>query len=269
MVASFESRMADELARLIERHGGRPLIAPALRELPLSDLSAVHTFAKRVLAHDEGLGVDVVVLMTGVGTTALFEALRADYEWSAIQAALRHTSLVARGPKPAAALKALGLKPALTVPAPNTWVEVVSTLDGYRPVKGQRVAVQEYGVSNPHLLDALKRRGAEVFAVPIYKWALPEDLSPVRQAIDRIIAGEVDVLLVTNAAQADHVMQVLDADGTTDAFRTALRRMVIASIGPTTSEHLRELEWPITLEPSRSKMGTLVKEVSERVGHSA
>ncbi len=259
-VAAFESRMAPEMARLIERYGGLPLVAPVLRELPLSDNSAALRFGVRLTTH----GVDVLVLLTGVGTTALFDLLKSRHPWPAIEEALRHTALVARGPKPAAALKAMGFRATLTVPEPNTWVDVVSTLDEYRPVKGLRVAVQEYGVSNPDLIEALTQRGAEVFPVPIYKWALPEELTPVRRVLTQIIERQVDVILITNAAQVDHVMQLLQMDGKTAVFRAALGRMVVASIGPTASERLRVHGWPVDLEPSHPKMGILVKEASEQ-----
>ena len=260
-VAAFESRMAVEIARLIKRHGGIPLVAPALREIPLDDNSAALKFGVQLTTER----IDMLILLTGVGTTTLFDLLKARYPWPSIVAALKQTALVARGPKPVAALKAFGLQATLTVPEPNTWIDLVSTLDEYRPVKGLRVAVQEYGASNLDLLEALKQRGAEVFQVPIYRWGLPEDLGPLREALDDIIAGKVAVLLITNAAQVDHVMQVLEKDGNVEPFRAALKKMVIASIGPTASERLRHHEWPIDLEPSHPKMGILVKETSEQV----
>jgi len=259
-VAAFESRMAVEIARLIERHGGNPLVTPALREIPLDDNSAALKFGVQLTTER----VDMLILLTGVGTTALFDLLKTRYPWSSIVAALKQTALVARGPKPVAALKAFGLQPTLTVPEPNTWIDLISTLDEYRPVKGLRVAVQEYGASNPDLQEALKQRGAEVFQVPIYRWALPEDLGPLRQALNYIIDGKVSVLLVTNAAQVDHVMQVLEKEGKVERFLAALKKMVVASIGPTASEHLRHHEWPINLEPWHPKMGVLVKETSEQ-----
>jgi uroporphyrinogen-III synthase len=259
-VASFESRMAVEIARLIERHGGNPLVTPALREIPLDDNSAALKFGVQLTTER----VDMLILLTGVGTTMLFDLLKTRYPWPSIVVALEQTAIVARGPKPVLALKAFGLQPTLTVPEPNTWVDLISTLDEYRPVKGLRVAVQEYGASNPDLLKALKQRGAEVFQVPIYRWALPEDLGPLRQALDEIITGKVSVLLITNAAQVDHVMQVLEKDGKVKPFRAALKKMVVASIGPTASERLRHHDWPIDLEPSHPKMGILVKEVSEK-----
>jgi uroporphyrinogen-III synthase len=259
-VVTFESRMAVEIARLIERHGGVPLVTPALCEIPLDDNSAALKFGVQLTTER----VDMLILLTGVGTTALFDLLKTRYPWPSIVAALRQTALVARGPKSVAALKAFGLQPTLAVPEPNTWVDLISTLDEYRPVKGLRVAVQEYGVSNPDLLEALKQRGAEVFQVPIYRWALPEDLGPLRQALDDIIAGKVSVLLITNAAQVDHVMQVLEKDGKVEPFRAALNKMVVASIGPIASERLRQYDWPIDFEPSHPKMGVLVKEIGEQ-----
>jgi uroporphyrinogen-III synthase len=257
-VAAFESRMAAELARLIERYGGRPLVAPALRELPIQDNPAALRFGVRFVEEQ----IDVLILMTGVGATALFDILRARHPMSSIMVGAKHTALVARGPKPVAALKALGLTPTLTVPEPNTWIDVVSTLDEYRPVKGLRVAVQEYGISNPDLLDALRQRGAEVFPVPVYKWGLPEDTASLKQSLAEIIAGRVVVMVITNAAQIDQVMTLLEQEGTVPAFRAACRRMIVASIGPTASERLRHYDFPVDFEPSHGKMGVLVKELS-------
>ena len=259
-VAAFESRMATEISRLIERYGGRPLVAPALREIPLEDNPAAHEFGVRLMAGR----VDLLILLTGIGTTMLFDLLKTRYAWSSTLAALQQTAIVARGPKPVAALKAVGLQATVTVPEQDTWVDLVSALDNYRPVKGLRVAVQEYGVSNPDLVNALEQRGAEVFLVPIYKWALPEDLAPIRHALDEIIAGRVNVILITNAAQVDHVMRVLEQDGKLHLFREALRKIVVASIGPTASERLRHYDWPVDFEPSHPRMGILVKEVSEQ-----
>ncbi len=259
-VAAFESRMAAKFTRLIERYGGRPLVTPVLREVPLQDNSAVHAFGVRLMAGR----VDLLILLTGVGTTTLFDLLKTRYRWPSIVDALQGVTIIARGPKAVAALKAAGIQATLTVPEPNTWVDLISTLDEYRSVKRLRVAVQEYGVSNPDLLHALEQRGAEVFPVQIYKWALPEDLDPIRHTLDDIIAGRASVILITNAAQVDHVMQVLEQDGKVEALRAALKKMVVASIGPIASERLRHHDWPVDLEPSHPKMGILAMEVSEQ-----
>jgi uroporphyrinogen-III synthase len=259
-VVAFESRMAAEMGRLIERHGGTPLVAPALREIPLDDNSAALQFGEQLMRD----GLDVLVLMTGAGTTTLFEVLHRRYSNDQLAAALRKTVLIARGPKPVGALKALGLQPTLTVPEPNTWVDVVSTLDAHRPLTGLRVAVQEYGLPNRDLLEALKQRGAQVTPVPVYRWALPEDTAPLKHAVGEILVGHVQAMLVTNAAQIEHVMQVAEREGQTAAFIEACKKLVVASIGPTASERIRSHGLPVDFEPSHGKMGILVKETSEQ-----
>lgn len=259
-VAAFESRMAKEMARLIEHCGGRPLVAPALQEVPIQDNPAALRLGDRLI---EGQ-IDILILMTGIGATTLVDILQSRHPLPLIIEGLTRTATVARGPKPTAALKALGITPTLTVPEPNTWVEVLATLDSHRPVKGLRVAVQEYGTSNPELLESLKQRGADVFPVPIYRWTLPEDRGPLRHVLGEIIAGQVHVMLLTNAAQIDHVMQLLEQDGAIAQFKEACRTMVVASIGPTASERLRHYNLPVDFEPSHSKMGIFVKEASEQ-----
>ena len=262
-VLSFESRMATEMARMIQRHGGAPLVVPAMREIPipLQDNGAVFRFGVKLILHQ----VDILILMTGVGAKALFEVLQTRYPFAEIIEALKKTIVVTRGPKPLAVMKAMGVEPNITVPEPNTWHDVIATLDYYRPVQGLKIAIQEYGVSKPEMTEDLQKRGAEVFSVPVYRWALPEDTGPLETAIREVVNGAYDAMLVTNAAQIDHVMQLAERNKNTDAFRDASTRMVVASIGPTASEGLKHHDLPVDFEPSHPKMGILVKELSEQV----
>jgi len=188
-VVCFESRRAKEMAELIRRYDGTPIVAPSMREVPLSENRA----ALDLLPQIEAGRFDILILMTGVGTKALNEILLTQFSQERISAALKNLQLVARGPKPVGALKELGLQAAVTVPEPNTWREILSTLDAAEVLRGKRIAIQEYGIANPELVAALEQRGALVTSIPIYRWALPEDLAPLRGAIDKIIGGTVDV----------------------------------------------------------------------------
>ena len=259
-VAAFENRMAAEMTGLIERYGGRPMVTPAMREVPLEDNREALQFGERLLADQ----VDVLILMTGVGLETLIGVLKTRHPLESITEALKRITLVARGPKPVAVLKNLGLKPTFTVPEPNTWRELLQTLDNNQPVLGLRVALQEYGASNAELLEELRERGATLFRVPVYRWALPENLDQLREALGNILAGQVDVLLITNAVQVDHAIQMLAKDGGVEQFKQAVKRMVVASVGPTASERLRHYGLPVDVEPSHPKMGTLVKETAEQ-----
>lgn len=262
-VGALESRMATKMERFILRHGGVPVVAPSMRELPLSENPRALECGDALLAEQ----VDMVVLLTGVGFRALLEVVQTRYALPEITAALRKTVLVARGPKPILVLKELGLHPHIAVPEPNTWRDILNALDASYPdgLQGMRVAVQEYGVSNPEFLEGLRERGAEVRPVPVYRWTLPDDLGPLKNLLQEVMDGAVPVLLITNAVQVEHIINVLGSDEKVNGFRKALHRMMVASIGQVASERLRHYGFPVDLEPSHPKMGILVKEASQAV----
>ena len=131
--------MAQEAGRLIERHGGVAIMAPSMREVPLAENSAAFKFARRLLAG----ALDAVIFMTGVGAKALFEVLSGQYPQTSVVAALREVTTVARGPKPARVLRAVGVEPTLEIPEPNTWREVLAELARHSELAGKRIAVQE------------------------------------------------------------------------------------------------------------------------------
>src|SRR2546422_5588583 len=161
-VVGFESRRAGEMAELIRNSGGEPIQAPAMREIPLTDQRDALAFGETLLAGDQ----DVLILLTGVGTRMLIATLSTRWPREEVVAALGRLTLVCRGPKPIAALKEVGLVPALAVPEPNTWRDLLSELDLKLPVARKRVAVQEYGARNEELLAGLRHRGARATAAP-------------------------------------------------------------------------------------------------------
>lgn len=259
-VVCFESRRAKEMAELVLRYHGEPIVAPSMREVPLSENRAVLELVARL----EAGAFDLLMLLTGVGTRALNEVLRGEYPQERITAALRKVQLIARGPKPVAALKELGLVADLIAPSPNTWRELLSALEGAMELPGKRIAIQEYGIANPELVSALERRGATVTAMPIYRWALPEDIAPLRGGIRNILSGEAQVVLFTNGAQADHLLQVASFDRAADVLKVALSKIVVASVGPVCTEVLEQFGIGTDLEASPPKMGSLIALVAER-----
>jgi uroporphyrinogen-III synthase len=209
----------------------------------------------------------MVIFLTGVGTHALARVVETMYPLDQYLAELRKVAIVARGPKPVAVLREWNVPIAMTAPEPNTWRELLRVLDENAaafPLKGRRVAVQEYGVPNADLVKGLVERGAQVTSVPVYEWSLPADTGRLRSAIAAIARNEIDVILFTTATQADHLLQIAAEMKEEDSLRRALSRMVVASIGPTTSERLREFGIAPDMEPSHPKMGYMVLEAAQR-----
>ncbi len=262
-VLALESRRAREIVRLIENLGGVPIVAPSVRELALDSNEEALDFARKLAAGQIG----IVIFTTGVGVKALASAVERVCPREELAKQLNSVVVVARGPKPTAALRELGVRVSLSVPEPNTWRELLAILDQNQeaiPLAGRHVAVQEYGVTNPELSAGLAARGAIVTLVNVYQWALPEDIGPLEQAIETVIRGDVHVLLVASSVQIRHLFQVAERMNKADSLQQALSQVVITSIGPLTSEELRSRGLSVDVECSHPKMGFLVQEAAER-----
>jgi uroporphyrinogen-III synthase len=262
-VLVLESRRARELGALVTTYGGVAIVAPSMREVPLDSNADALAFAAAL----EAGGFDIVILLTGVGTRAMLEVVDSTGRRDAFVAALGRVKLAARGPKPVAVLRELGLQPWVVAPEPNTWRELLAALDVKAPessLRGARVAVQEYGAPSPDLAAGLSDRGARVTSVPVYRWAMPEDLGPLQAGARALADGAIDSVLFTSATQAVHLLQVADEMHLGRAVRDAVARCVVASIGPTTSEELLRQGIRIDMEPSHPKMGFLAREAAEQ-----
>jgi uroporphyrinogen decarboxylase len=247
-----------------------------MREVPLGRNAAAADFARRLLRGE----IDVVLFMTGVGFRYLLEevthapgadnadsagsGLAAPVDRAAYLAALARVVTIARGPKPVAAMKEHGLQPTYRVGEPNTWREVLQTIDAHVPLAGRTIAVQEYGIANPNLMAGLAARGARVLPVTVYRYDFPQDAAPLEANVRAVAGHQREVVLFTSAHQVVNVLRMAARIGQEDALRAAMHRLVVASIGPTTSEALHGEGLPVDLEPEHPRMGSLVAAAAEQ-----
>jgi uroporphyrinogen-III synthase len=260
-VISFESRLRSETEGLLEKHGARVVAAPALMEVPLSEIPEAKAFADAVC---DG-AIDALILLTGVGTGLLLKTACQHRPRAELVEGLSKLTLICRGPKPSAALKSFGLRPHINVPEPNTWREVLQKLDSEWPVSGRRVWIQEYGTRNVELILALSGRGASVKSIQVYRWALPEDTAPLKAAILKIVRAQAHVAMFTTALHIEHLLAVARDIGMAPAVRRALNNeIVIASVGPITSEALERHGVTPDIVPGHPKLGHLILAVARR-----
>ena len=253
---ALESRFAKEMATLISKQGGDAFVAPSMREVPLERNEEAFRFAERLFAKE----FDCLVFLTGVGTRFLDKLLAQKYGPARFTEALKTLTVIARGPKPMAVLRQLGLPTAILVPEPNTWRETLAVMQA-RPER--QIAVQEYGRSSTELLAGLQQMGCTVSAVPVYQWDLPENTAPLREAVRRLAARQFDAALFTTSIQVQHLLQVAGEENLEAQVRASFREIVVGSIGPATSEALREAGLPVSFEPAHPKMGVLVAEFAQ------
>jgi uroporphyrinogen-III synthase len=256
-VLSLESRRAKEIEAMICRLEGNAFVAPSVQERALEDHGAAVRFVER-LESDE---FDLMLCMTGAGLAFLRDVVAAHMSVERLAAGLRRVTIVARGPKPVPLLRAMNVPVHVVVPEPNTWKEIVEVIAA-RPER--RIAIQEYGRPNLEMNAALERLGARVTPIAIYRWELPDDCAPLREAVRRLAAREVDVVIFTSSIQLDHLLEVARDLGIDDEVLRVLRNdIAIASVGPVMTASLEAHGLSADIIPNHPKMGPLVKAASE------
>ncbi|HET7583907.1 MAG TPA: uroporphyrinogen-III synthase [Gemmatimonadaceae bacterium] len=262
-VAVLESRRSAELAQLIRRQGGEPWCVPALVEEVPEDENAVHGQLEQILAFRPTL----LVAMTGGGVQRLHAAAHAHAMWPVMLRALHGTRVVARGPKPAGALRALGVSVAQVVPSPYTTAATVELL-GALPLGGARVVILHAGEHNPVVSDAVRNAGATVLDVRLYRWALPAEYAlALRAVVAELVDDDPPAIAFTAAAQVQHLLAVADAMRARAALVQALRcRVLVAAVGPTCAEALRAVGVEPQVVPTHPKMGPMVVALARYAG---
>jgi uroporphyrinogen-III synthase len=198
----------------------------------------------------------VAIFQTGVGTQALFGATDSLGVTAKLLSSLAGSIVVARGPKPTAALRSRRVRIDRSAKEPFTTREVLQALMDVS-LRGRRVIVQRYGETNAELEKSLLAKGARVVEIPTYRWALPEDTAPMQRLIDALERRQVDAAVFTSASQVRNLFLLADRLGK-PGLAAHLNRTLVASIGPVCSAALCERGVNVSLEASPPKLGPLV-----------
>ena len=256
-VCSFESRKSEVMQALIERNQAIPTLVHSMDEIPLENNEQVKTFCEK-LFRDE---IDVIVFLTGVGATALLNAVELYFPRERFLESLRKINVTVRGPKPTVVMRNWEVPIRFTAPEPNTWHEIISVWDQQKfSISGKQVVVQEYGKPVQEFYAELNSRGAQVLPIAVYRWALPENTSGLRKSVHDTIHNEFDVLMFTSAQQVSHVLQIAEEEQVKNQWLTAASKTMIASVGPACTEAIQQAGLSVDFESSPPKMGPLVKD---------
>jgi uroporphyrinogen-III synthase len=264
-IVLLESRMRGELARLVERHGGVPIVAPAVDEAAIEDDAHIAPIVDGLV----GGRFDIAIFLTGAGVTHLIDAAARLGRREPLLVALRALITVCRGPKPAAVLRKEGIVPTLLAAEPYTTVEVLDAIASL-DLSGRKVALIHYGERNAMLAETLRAREANVEELCLYEWRLPADRAPLEQVIDAIVRGEIDAIAFTSQVQVRHLLQVAKSGGALEALVDALRgRIAVASVGPTCTAALVAMGLHADVEPEHPKMGPMVSALARHLASRA
>jgi uroporphyrinogen-III synthase len=260
-IALLETRRREEMAELIRRRGGTPLSAPCLREVPAEDRDLLHAALEQIAIRT----IYMAIFQTGVGALAFLDAAAEAGVAESLRDRLAAAVVVARGPKPLAALLKRGLRVDRRTPEPHTTSEVIGLLDA--DLGGRVVLLVEYGVHNAVLEDALTARGAEVILLSAYGWSLPADVEPIQHLLGELEAARIDVVTVTSASQIDNLFRLAEAEGLADRLAGWLNTasVVVAAVGPVSAAAVRQRGVEVQVQPERPKMVPLVDAICAHI----
>ena len=260
VIAYVESRMRSEMGSLIQRNGGIPYAAPVLQEIYLKDSPELQQLIDDICKGS----IDVVVLITGVGTQALVETAASMGRQEEFIAALDQRTIIARSPKPARILRQHKIHIDLMPPEPYTSEELLAAVDPVA-LKGRRVAVQAYGAPNNVLTQGLSKLGADVSEFTLYNWGLPEDTAPVLQLIDDLAGEKINALAFTSQPQVGNLLEIAAKAGKESPLRDCLASssLVVASVGPVCTKRLENEGIHVDVEPDHPHMGSMIQALAE------
>lgn len=248
------ARKMEEQIGLLERRGARVEWAPALSQDPNHvDDDELRAATQNVLASP----IDLFLATTGVGMKAWFEAAE---RWGMLEdllAGIGGAEILARGPKSVGALRRQGLRE-LWAPESECFEDVLAHLRG-RDLTGLRMVVQEHGQSLSMVAHALRRQGADVTVVTVYRVASAEDPSPMFRMIDLVADRKLDAVTFTSAPAVAALVDAAGVTGRRDEVIAAFQADVVATcVGPVTAAAF-ELWGVPTIRPERSRLAAMVK----------
>jgi uroporphyrinogen-III synthase len=262
-IALAEGRQLEELAAMLEAEGATALRYPLLSILDAPDSAPVVAWLRDLVAGR----FSHVVFLTGEGVKRLLHFAADAGLHDAVIAALGKARLVTRGPKPGRALKEIGLVPGRVADAPTT--EGVIAALRQEAVAGKAVGVQLYSPSNPPLLDYLAAAGADARAVLPYIYAPASDAGRVVELIDRLAAGEVDMIVFTSSPQVVRLFEVASETGKDAALADGLKRAKVAAVGPLIADALGQRGVRVDVCPAQGfVMKNLVQQIKRHVDPS-
>jgi uroporphyrinogen-III synthase len=250
-------RRADDQAVMWHRLGAQVIRGAAIRSEPVVDQQRLRTAVGELIDDPP----QWVVANTGYGMRALFALVESWGEADQLRGALGRARVVARGPKAAGAVRSMGLDLEWRSPSEQL-PEVGDYLIG-EGIEGARVAFQLHGDDSAEFTSSLEAAGAEVVALPIYRWTRPGDDEPALSLIDACCAGRVDALTFTSAPGVRNFMAVAEGAGRSGELIDAAGRMVIGCVGPVCAGAAAEEGFKDLVVPDAWRLGSLVRVVAD------
>jgi len=260
VVGITADRRWEEQAELLSRRGATIVHGPTITTLYLASDEHLRQATLELIADPP----DYLVATTGIGMRAWLDTATTWGVGEELTAALGRARIVARGPKAAAALQIGGLK--VWERSPTEQMAALVEILLAQPLEGRRVALQEYGMESPELVDVLLAAGARVVSVPVYRWQLPADRGPAHRLAAAVCSGQVDAVTFTSAPAVHNLFALAGTAANRDRLREAFNTSVTAAcVGPVCADGALQLGVMDPLTPTIGRLGLLVRALGDHL----
>lgn len=251
-----ESRELDLFAGLLEAEGAAAIRCPLVQITDLDNPSALDAWTNRLIAHE----FNDLILLTGEGLRRIVS--RADQlgREPPVVDALNHVRTIIRGPKPARALRELGLSPGISAATPTS--EGVVDAFAREDMQGRKIGVQLYpGEGAGWIVNALKSKGAVVFEVTPYRYASETETSAVAGVIRKLAAGEIGMIAFTSSPQVERLVEVAKLQKLGQELAQGLTPARVAAIGPVVEQALQKHGFSTSIVPQSPHLKPFVRAI--------
>jgi uroporphyrinogen-III synthase len=242
------SKQSGGLAKPLRELGAEVIEIPTIQINPPSSYKPLDSALKKISDYDW------LILTSVNGVEAVFDRLK---KLKMPVSALGHLQIAAIGPATKKAIEAQGLTVAVT---PEKYIaeSVVEALRG--KTEGRRILLARAKVARDVLPNELKKAGVKLDVVEAYETRVP---AGAKNKLQRVFADHdrrPDVVTFTSSSTASNFLNLVGSERA-----TVLREIWLASIGPVTSNTLRQAGFPPTIEAREYTMDGLVRAIVEQV----
>jgi uroporphyrinogen III methyltransferase/synthase len=245
IVVTRAREQAAELTASLRLRGADVIEAPAIRIEPPLDWTPLDGAIGRLERYDW------IVFTSTNGVRFFMDRLHTLERQPSV---LRQAKLAAIGPATRAELESHGLR-ADIVPKRFIAEEVFEALGRSGRLEGSRILLPRADIAREALPELLRAEGAHVDVVVVYRTVAARE--EIRRAVDLVLEGEVDAVTFTSGSTVRSFFSVLED---TERLRG---RFIPASIGPITSQALRDEGFPPGIEAEEYTSEGLVEAIVE------
>ena len=242
------SKQSGGLADPLREMGAEVIEIPTIEIKPPISYKALDAALKNIAKYDW------LILTSVNGVEALFARLK---KLRLTPSKLAHLQVAAIGPATQREIEAHGLKVTVT---PERYIaeSVVEALKGR--TKGKRVLLVRAKIARDVLPVELRKNGAKVDLAEAYETHVPK---AAKAKLNRLFANDSsrpDVVTFTSSSTATNFLSLLEKD-----HWHSLREIWLASIGPVTSDTLRQAGFKPNIEAVEYTMEGLALAIAKHV----